>query len=93
MLGCHRDEQANIYLVWTVSVYRLKGYEIPVYEAGTGACSGAPYNTSAYSSTLIYEPEPLAPLKTLHEWLHDLREDGLILTSFIVGIISGKVSQ
>lgn len=69
-------------------VCTLKGYEIPVYEAGTGACSGAPYNLSGLYSTLIYEPEPLAPLKSLHEWLHDLRKDGVILTSFILGIIS-----
>ena len=70
--------------------YRLKGYEIPVYEAGTGACSGAPYNLSGLYSTLVYTPEPYAPLKTLHDWLHDLRQDGVVLTAFILGIISGK---
>ena len=67
-----------------------KGYPIPVYEAGSGACSGAEYNTTAFSSTYIYEPEPEVPAKSLHEWLSDLRQDGLVLTSFVFGLISGR---
>ena len=70
---------------------RLKGYPIPVYEMGTGACSGAPYNTSGLFPTVIFETtEPEVPLKTTHEWRLDLRQDGLVLTAFIIGIISGE---
>lgn len=65
-----------------------KGYPIPVYESGSGACSGAEYNTTAFSTTAVYEPEPEVPAKSLHEWLTDLREDGLVLTSFVFGLIS-----
>ena len=61
-----------------------------MYEYGTGACSGAPYNTSALFSTVLFEPERLAPQKTLLQWLKDLKQDGLILTSFIFGLISGE---
>lgn len=68
----------------------LRGYPIPVYEAGTGACSGAPYNTSALFSTVLYETEHLAPQKTLHQWLKDLNQDSLILTSFVFGLIAGE---
>ena len=58
---------------------------------GTGACSGAPYNTSGLFPTAVFETtEPEVPLKTTHEWLSDLRQDGLVLTAFIVGIISGE---
>ncbi|KAL0043416.1 hypothetical protein WJX79_004171 [Trebouxia sp. C0005] len=69
-------------------VCTLRGYPIPVYEAGTGACSGAPYNTSALFSTVLFEPEHLAPQKTLHQWLKDLHKDSLILTSFVFGLIA-----
>lgn len=68
----------------------LRGFPIPVYEAGTGACSGAPYNTSALFSTVLVDPEHLAPQKTLHQWLKDLYKDSLILTSFVFGLIAGE---
>ena len=68
----------------------LRGFPIPVYEAGTGACSGAPYNTSALFSTVLFDPEPLAPQKTLRQWLKDLHKDSLILTSFVFGLIAGE---
>ena len=67
-----------------------KGYPIPVYEMGTGACSGAEYNTTTFLTTNAYEPEPMEAAKTLHEWLSDLNKDGLLLTSFVFGLISGK---
>ena len=70
-----------------------KGYPIPIYEAGTGACSGATYNTTTFLTTNVVEPEPVdpeTPAKTLHVWLSDLHKDGLLLTSFIFGLISGK---
>ena len=74
------------------SVYfcRLRGYEIPVYEFGTGACSGAAYNLSALYSTVVFEPEHLAPQKTLREWLKALKRDGFVLTSVIFGLIAGE---
>ncbi len=57
---------------------------------GTGACSGASYNTSALFSTVLYETEHLAPQKTLHQWLKDLHQDSLILTSCVFGLTAGK---
>ena len=81
------------HTIWRASfcpVRRLKGFPIPVYEQGTGACSGAPYNTSAYLPSAVSEyTEPLVPLKSLREWLTDLNQDGLVLASFIVALISG----
>ena len=71
---------------------RLRGYEIPVYESGTGACSGAPYNLTALYSTVVFEPEHLASQKTLHGWLKALKKDGFVLTSFIFGLVSGNAA-
>lgn len=68
-----------------------KGYPIPIYDAGTGACSGAEYNTTSFLTTNAYETERIAPGKTLHEWLSDLHKDGFLLTSFVFGLISGKL--
>lgn len=72
-----------------------KGYPVPVYEpvdeVSTGRCSGAEYNSTSYSTTALDPPaEPLVPLKTTREWLRALNQDGFVLASFIVAIISGE---
>lgn len=61
-----------------------------MYDAGGEACSGAEYNTTNFLTTNIVEAEPLEPAKTLHAWLSDLHKDGMVLTSFVFGLISGK---
>ncbi|KAL3134757.1 hypothetical protein ABBQ32_007750 [Trebouxia sp. C0010 RCD-2024] len=65
-----------------------KGFPIPVYDAGGGACSGAEYNTTSFLTTNVYEPEPLERAKNLHAWLSDLHTDGMVLTSFVFALIS-----
>ena len=83
--GCPRTSLLRLSIS-----YRLRGYEIPVYEDGTGACSGAPYNLTGLSPTAVYTVTRSLPQKSLRLWLKDLRKDGLILTSFIFGLIGGK---
>jgi len=39
---------------------------------------------------VLFDPEPLAPQKTLRQWLKDLHKDSLILTSFVFGLIAGE---
>ena len=57
---------------------------------GTGACSGAPYNLTGLYPTVVYPTVALANQSSLHQYLHDLNKDGLILTSFIFGLLAGE---
>lgn len=79
---------ASVDVVTAFGICYNKGYPIPIYDAGTGACSGAEYNTTSFLTTNAYETERIAPGKTLHEWLSDLHKDGFLLTSFVFGLIS-----
>ena len=77
------------------SFCRKNGSLIPLYAEGEGPCAGGEWNLTD-ASTAEAEPqgaEELPPaVKTLHQWLHALRKDGLVMVSFISGIISGVIS-
>ena len=74
---------------------RKKGYLVPLYAEGTGPCAGGAWNLTDESAA---EPEPEGEeetslaVKSLHQWLYDLKKDGLVLVSFISGVISGSMT-